>query len=73
MENLVDEMYEKLSKVENLANEIYDKLYDMDFWDNSDYKDDMEEDVEILLKDLQLLEKQGNGTLLNAIIMLVLE
>ena len=56
--------------MENLVNAITEKLLDMDFMD---YADSMEDDVENLLKDLQLLENQGNGTLLNAIKMLVEE
>ena len=56
--------------MENLVNAITEKLTDMDFMD---YADTMEDDVGNLLKDLQLLEKQGNGTLLQAIKMLVEE
>lgn len=56
--------------MENLVNAITEKLSDMDFMD---YVDTMDDDMENLLKDLQLLEKQGNGTLLNAIKMLVEE
>jgi hypothetical protein len=56
--------------MENLANEIYEELLDMDFMDCIDT---VENDVKNLLKDLQLLEKQGNGSLLSAIKMLVEE
>ena len=56
--------------MENLANAIYEKLTDMDFMD---YIDTMENDLENLLLDIQLLEKQGNGILLQAIKMLVEE
>ena len=56
--------------MKNLVNAIIEKLSDMDF---IDYEETMERDVENLLKDLQLLEKQGNGTLLSAIKMLVEE
>lgn len=51
-----------------LVNEIYNNLLDMDFMD---YADTMEKDLEDLLQDLELLEKQGNGALLNAIKMLL--
>lgn len=56
--------------MENLVNAITEKLTDMD---SMDYEETMERDMENLLKDLQLLEQQGNGTLLNAIKMLVEE
>ena len=56
--------------MENLVNAITEKLLDMDFMD---YADTMENDMEDLLKDLQLLEQQGNGSLLNVIKMLVEE
>ena len=56
--------------MKNLVNAITEKLSDMDF---IDYADTMENDMENLLKDLQLLEQQGNGTLLNAIKMLMEE
>ena len=51
-----------------LANEIYNNTLDMDF---ADYEDTMEKDLKALLEDLELLEEQGNGALLNAIKMLV--
>lgn len=54
--------------MEKLANTIYNQLSDMDY---IDYKESMEKDLNNLLQDLELLEKQGNGSLLNAIKMLV--
>ena len=54
--------------MEKLAQAIHDTLLDMDYMD---YADTMTKDTENLLLDLELLEKQGNGTLLNAIKMLV--
>ena len=51
-----------------LANEIYNNLLDMDFMD---YEESNEMDLENLLADLELLNENGNGTLLNAIKMLV--
>ena len=51
-----------------LANEIYNNLLDMDFMDNEETK---ERDLEDLLNDLELLRNLGNGSLLNAIKMLV--
>lgn len=51
-----------------LANEIYNHLLDMD---NADYNETQTEDLKGLLEDLELLEKHGNGTLLNVIKMLV--
>ena len=54
--------------MEKLANAIYNKLLDMDYMD---YEEEKEKDLNNLLQDLELLEKQGNGSLLNAIKMLV--
>ena len=51
-----------------LANDLYNTLLDMD---NADYNETQVEDLKGLLEDLELLEKQGNGTLLNVIKMLV--
>lgn len=51
-----------------LANEIYNHLLDVDF---ADYEETQTEDLQNLLEDLELLENKGNGTLLNAIKMLV--
>ena len=51
-----------------LANEIYNKLMDMDF---ADYAETQEEEQRALTEDLELLQEQGNGTLLNALKMLV--
>lgn len=51
-----------------LAEEIYNKLMDMDF---ADYAETQEEEQKALMEDLELLKKQGNGTLLNALKMLV--
>lgn len=53
-----------------LANELYNILSDMD---NADYMEEQEMDMENLLNDLELLNKQGNGALLNAIQMLIEE
>lgn len=53
-----------------LADAIYNQLLDMDYMD---YSESMERDFNDLLHDLGLLEKQGNGSLLNAIKMLVNE
>lgn len=50
--------------MENLANEIYDCFVDMDFMD---YVDTKEKDLEELQQGLELLEKQGNKILINAI------
>ena len=43
---------------------LYDNMKDLDFMD---YADELEKDIDNLLQDLELLEKQGNGSLLNAI------
>lgn len=51
-----------------LAEEIYNKLMDMDY---TDYTETQAEDDKALMEDLELLQEQGNGTLLNAIKMLV--
>lgn len=51
-----------------LAEEIHNKLMDMDF---ADYAETQEEEQKALMEDLELLQEQGNGTLLNAIKMLV--
>ena len=53
-----------------LANELYNILFDMD---NADYTEEQEQDLENLLSDLELLNKQGNGTLLNVIQMMMEE
>lgn len=50
--------------MEFLVNEIFDKLLDMDFMDYEELK---EKDLKALMNDLLLLEKQGNGALLNAL------
>lgn len=50
--------------MEELANEIYECFVDMDFMD---YLDTKEQDLEELQQGLELLEKQGNKTLINAI------
>ena len=52
----------------DLANEIYEAVVDMDFMD---YADSKETDMENLLDDLNLLSERGNGSLLNAIAMLL--
>lgn len=54
--------------MKTLANEVYNKLLDMDF---ADYEETQTEDLKALTEDLELLQKQGNGALLNAIKMLV--
>lgn len=54
--------------MQELANGIYNNLLDMDFMD---YNEANEKDLENLLNDLELLGKMGNGSLLNAIKMLV--
>lgn len=54
--------------MESLANEIFNTLFDMDFMD---YAETNEVEAENLLNDLELLGELGNGTLLNAIKMLV--
>ncbi len=51
-----------------LINEIYNHLLDMDY---ADYNESQTEDLKGLMEDLELLENQGNGTLLNVIKMLV--
>ena len=51
-----------------LANGIYNNLLDMDF---ADYEEMQTEDLQNLLEDLELLKEQGNGSLLNAIKMLL--
>lgn len=51
-----------------LANDLYTVIVDMDFMD---YEENLQEDLENLLSDLELLEKQGNGALLNLIKMLL--
>lgn len=56
--------------MEKLANTIYNNLLDMDYLDHEETK---EKDLNNLLHDLELLEKQGNGVLLSAIKMLVKE
>lgn len=54
--------------MEKLVNAIYNNLLDMDYLD---HEETTEKDLNNLLQDLELLEKQGNGSLLNAIKMLV--
>ena len=54
--------------MKTLANEICNSLLDMDF---TDYAEVNEMETENLLNDLELLKELGNGTLLNAIKMLV--
>ena len=51
-----------------LADKIYNSLLDMDFMD---YAETEETDLKNLEEDLELLQKQGNGTLLEAIKMLL--
>lgn len=54
--------------MQELANGIYNNLLDMDFMD---YSETQTEELKALLEDLKLLKQHGNGTLLNAIKMLV--
>lgn len=54
--------------MKTLADKIYNKLLDMDFLD---YEETREEEQQNLMEDLKLLAEQGNGTLLNAIQMLM--
>ena len=54
--------------MEGLVNKIFDNLIDMDFMD---YAEHLEKDLKDLMDDLVLLEKQGNGALLNALQMLL--
>ena len=54
--------------MEYLVNKIFDNLIDMDFMD---YAEHIEKDLKDLMDDLVLLEKQGNGALLNAIQMML--
>lgn len=54
--------------MKTLADELYNKLLDMDF---ADYEETQTEDLKALTEDLELLQEQGNGALLNAIKMLV--
>lgn len=56
--------------MKKLANEIYNKLLDMDYMD---YQETIEKDSEDLLEDLELLNQNGNGALLNAIKMMIAE
>lgn len=51
-----------------LANEIHNILLDMDY---VDYEETQAEELQGLMEDLELLQKHGNGTLLNAIKMLL--
>lgn len=54
--------------MEKLAYELYNNLLDMDYLD---YAETQEKDFDNLLQDLKLLESKGNGSLLNAIKMLM--
>lgn len=54
--------------MQELANGIYNNLLDMDFMD---YSETQTEELKALLEDVELLKQHGNGTLLNAIKMLV--
>lgn len=66
----VDELIDLANEqVKFIAEGIYAKLSDMDYLD---YADTQAEDYKLLMKDLELLELQGNGSLLNAL-KLVLE
>lgn len=51
-----------------LTNELYNNLLDMDL---ADYEETQAEDLKALAEDLELLQKHGNGVLLNVIKMLV--
>ena len=54
--------------MESIVNKIFDNLLDMDFMD---YEETKTEDLKALMDDLILLEKQGNGALLNALQMIM--
>ena len=54
--------------MKTLANEICNTLLDMDY---ADYEETQAEELQRLVEDLELLEKDGNGTLLAIIQMLV--
>lgn len=56
--------------MKTLVNDLYTALQDMDYMD---YMDTLEADLKALEADLELLQKQGNGALLNAIQMLLNE
>ena len=62
-------MEKELEKMKKLAMEIMEEFIDMDFMD---YEDTIENDMENLIKDLEILEKYGNGSLVNAIKQLLL-
>lgn len=51
-----------------LAEEILNNLLDMD---NADYTETQAEDLKSLSEDLELLKSKGNGSLLNALQMLL--
>lgn len=54
--------------LEKLAREIYHRAIDMDYLD---YEDTRESDIQDIARDLELLEKLGNGALLNGIEMIL--
>lgn len=56
--------------MKTLVNDLYTALQDMDYMD---YADTLEDDLKALEDDLELLQKQGNGALLNALKMLLNE
>lgn len=62
-------MEKELEKMKKLAMEIMEEFVDMDFMD---YEDTIEDDMENLVNDLEILEKYGNGSLVNAIKQLLL-
>ena len=62
-------MEKELDKMKKLAMEIMEEFIDMDFMD---YEDTIENDMENLVNDLEILEKYGNGSLVNAIKQLLL-
>lgn len=54
--------------MDRLAVEIYDSISDMDYMD---YLDGKEIDLDNLLQDLEVLEQQGNGSLLEVVKILI--
>lgn len=55
--------------LEKMAREIYRKAIDMDYLDDDECM--KESDVQDIVRDLEILEKMGNGALLNGIEMIL--